>query len=218
MPLQTILLVALGVATFFNLLGNLKEIKTITFASKPLLVPLIIAFYASAATAVDPLIVLALAFGCAGDVFLLWRRANPKAVVLGLLSFMVGHVFYIASFAVDTGFFSAAQWWFALLALPYVAAAVALYKLLEKDLGKMKGAATAYMGVLLAMSAFALSRLFVASPASALVTWLGSASFIVSDAVLAVEYFKLKREILHHAVVMATYVGAQLLIVVGLLV
>lgn len=217
MLLPTIFLVALGIATFFNLLGNVKEIKPMTFVSKPLLVPLIIGFYISSTTAVDPLIVIALAFGCGGDVLLLWRKVNPKAIVFGLLSFMIGHVLYIISFSIFTGFFATAQWWFVLLVLPYVFVALLLLKVLEKDLGKMKGAVAVYSGILLAMSVFALSRLFIASPASAAITWLGSALFVVSDAVLAVEYFKLKREILHHTVVMATYIGAQLLIVAGLL-
>lgn len=218
MLLATIFLVALVIATFFNLYSHLKEIKTLTFVSKPLLVPLIIGFYASATVDVDPLIVLALAFGCGGDVFLLWRKTKPKAIVFGLLSFVIGHVFYIISFALSTGFFATAPWWFVLIILPYVAVAIILFKVLQKDLGKMMAPATAYMAILLAMSVFTLSRMFVASPASFCVTWLGSLSFIVSDAVLAIEYFKLKREILHHTVVMATYIIAQLLIVVGLLI
>ncbi len=61
MCLPTIFLVALAIATFFNLLGHLKESKRMVFVSKPLLVPFIIGFYVSAAPAVDPLIVLALA-------------------------------------------------------------------------------------------------------------------------------------------------------------
>jgi uncharacterized membrane protein YhhN len=217
MLLPTIFLVALAIATFFNLLGHLKESKRLIFVSKPLLVPFIIGFYVSAATAADPLIVLALAFGCGGDVCLLWRKVNPKAMIFGLLSFMIGHVFYIISFAVSTGFFAAAQWWFVLLILPYVVFAFLLFKVLEKDLGKMKGAVVVYSGVLLGMSVFALSRLFIATPASTLVTWLGSLLFVVSDSVLAIEFFKKKAEILHHTIVMSTYIGAQLLIVVGLL-
>lgn len=217
MLLPILFSIALALATFLNLLGHLKESKRLIFVSKPLLVPFVIGLYVSAAPAVDPLIVLALAFGCGGDVFLLWRKVNPKAMVFGLLSFMIGHVFYIISFAVSTGFFATAQWWFVLLVLPYVLFAFLLFKVLEKDLGKMKGAVVVYSGILLGMSVFALSRLFVASPASTLVTWLGSALFMVSDAVLAIEYFKKKAEILHHTVVMSTYIGAQLLIVVGLL-
>ncbi|MEX2684543.1 MAG: lysoplasmalogenase [Candidatus Sigynarchaeota archaeon] len=218
MLLPIIFLVGLGIASLCNILGHLKESKPMVFVSKPLLVPFIICFYVSLVTAFDPLIVLALAFGCGGDVCLLFRKTNPKAMIFGLLSFMIGHVFYIVSFGISTRFFSNAQWWFMLLVTPYVIVAIGMFKMLEKDLGKMKGAATAYMGILLAMSVFALSRLFTAPPTSACVTWLGSLSFIVSDAVLAVEYFKLKREILHHTVVMATYIVAQLLIVVGLLI
>ncbi|NMC04536.1 MAG: lysoplasmalogenase [Candidatus Lokiarchaeota archaeon] len=215
--LPAIFLLALGIATFFNLLGNLKEHKLMTFISKPLLAPFIIGFYVSSTPVVDPLIVLALVLGCAGDVFLLWRRVNPKAIVFGLLSFMIGHVFYIVSFSMSTGFFAAAQWWLVLGVVPYGIFAFLLFKMLEKDLGKMKGAVVVYSGILLAMSFFALSRVFVASPASTLVTWLGSVLFIVSDTILALEYFRYKREILHHSLVMATYISAQLLIVVGLM-
>ncbi len=216
--IPTIFLVALAIATFLNLLGHLRESKPMIFVSKPLLVPFIIGFYVSSVLVVDPLIVLALAFGCGGDVFLLWRKTSPKAMIFGLLSFMIGHVFYIISFTISTGFFATAQWWFVLLLLPYAGFAFLLFKLLEKDLGKMKGAVVVYSGILLAMSVFALSRMFVASTASTLVTWLGSALFVMSDAVLAIEYFKKKAEILHHTVVMSTYIGAQLLIVVGLLI
>nr|MDO8115433.1 lysoplasmalogenase [Candidatus Sigynarchaeota archaeon] len=214
MIVAIIFLVGLAIATAFNIAGNLKQIRPMVVASKPLLVPCIIGFYIDMAAVVNPLIIIALAFGCGGDVFLLWKKTSEKAVLFGLLSFMIGHVFYIIAFAGTTGF-AGWQWWFALLVIPYVLVAFLIFTLLKKDFGKMKAPATVYMGVLLAMSVFALSRGFAVTGPGFWLVWLGSLSFIVSDALLAVEQFKLKHEILNHVIVMATYIAAQLLIAAG---
>jgi uncharacterized membrane protein YhhN len=212
--LSIIFLIILAVVAFFNIAGNLKERRKIVVISKPLLVPCIIGFYITSTTSLNVLIVIALLFGLGGDVFLLWKKTSPKAVLLGLLSFMIGHVFYIIAFGLSTGCFSTWQWWFAILVLPYVLYAFCLYRLLSASLESMKVPAVVYMIVLLTMSFFALALMAVLSGFTGLV-FVGSILFVVSDSVLAVEQFKKHDEIFHHSIVMATYIVAQLLIATG---
>ena len=209
-------LVALGIISAINIAGNLTGHRTIVVISKPLLVPCIIVFLISGggASMLSLIFAIALVFGWGGDVALLWKKTSPKAVLLGLLSFMTGHVFYIITFGLAMGWFSSWQWWLAILAIPYVLYALEIYRLLRAGLEKMKIPAIVYLIVLLNMSFFALAMMVTLLHFTWL-TFVGSLLFVISDSVLAVEQFKKHDEILHHSIVMVTYIAAQLLIVTG---
>lgn len=209
-----IFLVALVIVSVFNIVGNLKVKRKIVFVSKPLLVPCIIGFYIISTSSIAWLIIIALLFGLGGDVFLLWKKTSSKAVLLGLLSFMIGHIAYIIAFGSSMRWFSAWQWWFAILILPYLLFAGGIYRMLRAGLEKMKVPAIVYMVVLLTMSYFALARM-VALSGLAWLVFTGSILFVISDSVLSIEQFKKHDEIYHHTIVMATYIVAQLLIAAG---
>lgn len=66
----------------------------------PLMFILFLAFLKPAQIA--PLWLVAISFGLAGDVFLLWE----KGFLPGLLSFLLGHIFYIAAFAERGGVYA----------------------------------------------------------------------------------------------------------------
>lgn len=212
---QILLLAALAADSVLHLAACIKENVKLIRATKPFLVPIIVAFYLVSAALPNPLVVVGLLFGLGGDVFLIFRKTSQKALLIGLLSFMIGHVVYIIAYLAAPGYF-AMDWWAVLLLVPYPLAALVLYRALKDDLGTMKVPAMVYMCVILVMGAFSMLRVFSVTPASFWLVVAGSTSFIVSDAILAYEQFK-KITLLNHAVVMATYIAAQFCIMLGFL-
>ncbi len=211
---QIILGTVLGVVSAIHLVGCVKDKKTVDRVTKPLLVPIIILIMIASTSSINWFIVIGLLFGLGGDISLMFREQSQKAFLIGLLSFMIGHIVYMIAFSLGTNFFEAIQWWAVLLVVPYPVVALLLNKSLKEHMGKMKIPAMVYMGIILAMSAFALLRGFSTNPLSFWFVFLGSVMFIISDAVLAFEQFK-NMVVYNHAVVMATYITAQLLIALG---
>ena len=184
------------------------------FWTKSLLVPLLILYYCLAVAIPDPWVILALLAGLAGDVLLFWPQ-KPIFFMLGLGSFLVGHLGYAAVFLISTDGLAMAQPELFLLVLPYLLYIGVLYGFLRQKLGGMKPAVLFYALTLSAMSFLALSRLLVTQGAALWLPFAGSLFFIVSDTLLALHHFR--KPIQHDCVkVMLTYAIAQLLMVLGL--
>jgi uncharacterized membrane protein YhhN len=99
------------------------------------------------------LIVVGLVFGAGGDVALMSKA--KKWFLVGLVSFLLGHIAYLVAFARLT---DASDWMSPWLAGPIVAVLIVL-KYLWRHLGTMRAAVLAYMVaiVLMAMAALAVS-------------------------------------------------------------
>ena len=186
-------------------------------ATKPLLVPLLLCFYLLSARSIEPLVVLALACGFAGDVVLELPQKSVEPgkpalpLLLGLGAFFLGHVFYIALFLQQISSWPMAE----ILLLATTAAVLFLVVLrsLWPHMGEMKVPCIAYMLVLLAMGFFAvLSALTVPAPARL----PGGLLFLLSDLILARSIFIQKKRY-SSFFVMLTYLGAQFLLVLSLL-
>jgi len=184
------------------------------FWTKSLLVPLLILYYCLAVPQPGFLIIMALLAGLSGDVLLYWPQ-KPVLFMLGLGSFLIGHLFYAVVFLISTNFLALAQPELFLLVLPYLLYSALLYASLSKNLGSMKGAVILYSLVLSTMSFLALCRMLVTNGAAMWLPFAGSLFFIASDTLLAVHHFR--QPIKHDcAKVMLTYAAAQLLMVLGL--
>lgn len=183
--------------------------------TKPLLMPVLAVYYLLAAPAVNWLILLGVVFGFLGDTFLL-KGDEDKFFLLGLVSFLLGHVMYIVAFALSADFSRLAWYWY-LPAAGLVVAALLVFRHIKDDLGDMQVPVLVYMGVILLMSFMALAR---ASLHAGLTLWLvvaGSLLFIASDSMLAIRSFRGPFRGADLAV-MATYLAAQFLIVQGFLI
>lgn len=206
-------LVVVGVV---NVLASLDEKKNrrLIWITKPLLMPLVILFVLTRAAVVPGWIVAGLCFGLAGDVFLMLPGEKEHNFMLGLASFLVNHLLYVAAFVLSAGGLAAAPGWVWTLALPLAAFGAVIYRLLAPGLGKLKGPVIVYMAVILAMVMAALLRLGAVPPGSFWIVLAGALSFVFSDSVLAWDRFR-RRLPAGRAVVMATYISAQFMIAAG---
>ena len=152
-------------------------------------------------------VVTGLVFCLGGDVFL--ALPQKKAFMLGLVSFLVGHVFYVI------GFFSVAGhsgWtWVSLLAAAMISGLVYLW--LRSHLGKMKGPVVGYMVVITVMVCAASSVL--GGPdynlSGRVMAFTGAVAFYFSDVFVARDRF-MKKEFLNRLVGLPMYYAGQFLI------
>ncbi len=201
---------ALSVIEFFQTehSGRSRFVKT-------LLMPVLTAFYLLAARQfgrpVFPLAVLALVFGWAGDVLLLGK--GDGFFLSGLVSFLLGHVFYGILFVTQiTG--GKVFWPVWLVIAAYLAYAACVYRYLIPHVGRpMRIPVTAYLVIILLMNMTALLRAGSVSLTSSVLVSAGAFLFMISDSILSFKIFCGKKG----RGVMETYTAAQLLIVCGLL-
>lgn len=204
------LLTAFALAALVHLCACLAGYDTLKRVTKPLLLPFLLAFYLLSAGTTDWLMIPALLFGFLGDVALgLPRPAHENGrsspfLLAGLLSFLLGHLFYIAVFLRNMA--APPQVWTAVGA---VCLALALFLViflsLRPHMGNLLLPGTAYLLVLLAMAcAAAVSGLTVGAP----VRILGGVLFVASDYILA-RSILLEQTRYTDFFVMLTYLAAQ---------
>ena len=182
------------------------------FLFKPLTMGIAIVFvatrgYSTRATGrFNALLIAALVFSLAGDVFLM---LPGNYFIPGLASFLVAHVFYIALFRQGQGWFPSKR---ALVAV--LAVGAAMYSIVWGGLGDpvLKIAVAAYVSVISLMAAQAIGRATVQGDAAARWVALGACIFMVSDSLIAINKF-VTPVALSSLWILATYYCAQILIV-----
>jgi len=156
-------------------------------------------------------VVTGLVFCLGGDVLL--ALPQNKAFMLGLVSFLVGHVFYVI------GFFSVAGprgWtWVSLLLAAMTSTLV--YWWLRSHLGKMKGPVIGYMGVITVMVCAASSVLGVSdfNLSGRIMVFSGAVAFYFSDVFVARDRF-MKEGFVNRLVGLPMYYAGQFLIAFSL--
>lgn len=206
------------VAAAVNLYGRYMGNPELAAAVKPALMPLLALSVASASFNVRVdyhrlgLIIGALLFGCAGDIFLL-SGAFPM-FASGIGAFLIGHIFYVTLFGSKSWKgLSWSTWLFSLVAMGGLV--FGLVKLL-----KVSGALLAPMAVY----GFML-MLLIFSTLCGLVrfrekgTWsllfLGALLFTFSDSLIAAGTFGVWDFPLREFVIMLTYILAQSFLAIG---
>jgi uncharacterized membrane protein YhhN len=190
--------------------------------SKCFIVPLLLAAYIASGGANKYLLpVFALVFGWIGDVLLI-KGKNKTNFLLGLTSFLTGHLFYIASFLYILGFF-----YFERLALkldiasilvfiPVVFVLAMVVFRLVKPVKGLRLPVILYMTVLVVMNLIGF-QVFLFNPGLAgLLILSGCFCFMISDTVLAYYTFR-KIKISASVLIMYFYIIAQAKIIIGLL-
>jgi uncharacterized membrane protein YhhN len=141
-----------------------------------------------------------------GDVFL--ALPQKKAFLLGLVSFLVGHVFYVI------GFFSVAGisgWTWVSLVLTGTISGL-FYRWLRTHLGNMKGPVIAYISVITIMVCAASSVLGASgfNFSGRLMAFAGAVAFYFSDVFVARDRF-MKNEFINRALGLPMYYAGQFL-------
>ena len=211
--LAAIYFFALAVEVFANLTGNLQ----LQYFSKPLLMPILIFYYAvntkRLAAAKYP-VIFALAFSWLGDVLLLLDKQTKSLFIYGLIAFLIAHIFYIFYFLKIRRLNKPEK-----LPNPLMLAAVAAY-----TFGLFLFVAPGAKDLLVPVGVYALviSTMLMASTAAfdfgkqnfGKICVAGTLLFIVSDSILAINRFAAPFEYAP-VFVMLTYAIAQLLITEG---
>lgn len=174
------------------------------FVSKNLLMPVLLLIYLSEAKfhqiKLDFIFIFGLIFSFLGDFFLLLR----SGFLLGLVSFLLAHIFYIISFKKRS--LSRVSVGVVVVLLLYL---VSLISFLFPHLKEMKIPVIIYGIIISTMLYFSIKtkeKLLV----------FGALFFVISDSVLSVNLF-ISTSLLLNLLVMITYVLAQVLLVKGIL-
>lgn len=160
------------------------------------------------------IVCFALLFGFCGDILLGIKEVAPtfrgKLVPLGLLYFLVGHVFYLCAFISRSGFNIAAL----LAGIAFGIVGFILIKVLKmKADSKMRVVMSVYYATLAYKVASALVLALMFGQPAYWVAFAGAVLFIVSDTCLAFLYFTpVKRKNVFVTVELSTYYLAQILL------
>ncbi len=153
-------------------------------------------------------IIIALVAGMIGDGFMVYDDVQ-KFFILGLTSFLIGHLIYTVVFAVVAGFI-----WFDLVV--YVGVLVGSYIVYIKstiDLGKMKIPSMIYFMVISLMFTMAISLLYKSQTnlLTAILIATGATLFIASDIMLGFRIFASGKIKMLKVYVLIAYYFAQVL-------
>jgi uncharacterized membrane protein YhhN len=202
-------LIAYLVASALNVVGVFLSLRGLTVATKPFLMPLLLAYFVASLDGLTHRLVTwvraALVFAWIGDLLLM--GSGQLFFVLGLLGFLGAQMCYIAGFRpyATLGPLRRRPW----LALPYIAYGAGLLILLYPDLDGLLVPVVVYATALVAMAVLATG----VSPTTA----VGAMFFVLSDSVLALTRLSDLLPDGAGMLVMPTYVVGQLLIVMGVL-
>ena len=153
------------------------------------------------------LILIGLIFCLGGDVFL--ALPQKKMFLLGLVSFLVGHVFYVAAFMYVAGMNG-----FAVVgSLLTIGVSAGVYMWLKPHLGTMKVPVIFYIVVISGMlcSAWAILGESELAKQGRLLVFIGALSFYVSDLFVARDRF-LKNEFLNRLIGLPLYYAGQFML------
>ncbi len=191
--------------------GDFFKKPSLKYIFKPLTTILIIVLALSQQVNVEEtykyLIVVALLFSLAGDIFLM---LPSDKFIQGLASFLIAHVFYIMAFT--SGFGPYLEWPYLIPAAIY--AVLFLWVLLPKT-GKLKVPVLIYSLVLLVFLWQAIGRFFYLADNSSLYILIGSILFVASDSVLAYVRF-VKSYKFSEAFILSTYWAAQIFLALSI--
>jgi len=194
------------------LTGLVLGMHSLYVATKPLLMVILLLYFVTSTRARPAwryLVIAALVFSWAGDIFLI----SADWFVAGLSSFLIAHLFYIAAYQ-KTGATRGKLKPLEVLLFALFGAGLLWY--IYPGLNDLKIPVFIYALVLLGMGVWAFKRRSGTNRASFGLVATGAALFVISDSLIAVNRFA-------HAIpaerilVMSIYLTAQYLIVQGLI-
>ncbi|MFX1313012.1 MAG: lysoplasmalogenase [Promethearchaeota archaeon] len=219
--IEYIFLVLFFIIALIELFAEYKDNKKIEYCSKPLLMPLLILFYifgvinGVSLAKVDWLIVIALLGGCAGDIFLMLEDQD-KWFLFGMGAFLINQIFYIISFLLSITDYTGFNLLGLFLLGPTILILIFMVPRFINQTEDMKIPVLVYMIAIVLMHVVAILRLTEFQGLPFVLIYIGSISFIFSDATIALN--KWGREISYaRLIIMTTYLMAQFYIILGAL-
>lgn len=201
-----------------DIVTNTFNIAALHYAIKPLLIPCLIYLFINEIQQTkvinSRLLITGLLFCWLGDVLLMFESSYPVFFILGLASFLCGHLFYIFYFSKLPSQPKKIRERNLLKLLPVAVYAFILLYLLYPSLRDLKIPVTIYAIVLAAMLSMALWQSQKIDFKTGLLFIAGATSFVLSDSLLAINkfYHPFSQSVFF---IMFTYCVAQYLIVMG---
>lgn len=158
---------------------------------KPLIIPVIIGYFASqvkeSTKGLAKFVLFALLFSWLGDVLLMFQDKNSIYFITGLSAFLIAHIFYIIFFhKVRIADNIKSNPWLLVVVVIYYAA---LISLLSPYLADMKIPVLVYGIVISFMFMLAMHMLFSKNKNAGQWMMLGALLFVMSDSILAINKF-----------------------------
>jgi len=190
-----------------------RKSKILEYFSKPLIVPSILGLYFILCPVVANKIVIALVLYTVGDIFLMLPDKGGYFFVIGLISFLIGHVYYMLWFIRLPS--PGVLWFSCLLLIPFIAIFVYIIIKALKTKNPLGPLLVPYACVLIA---FEICVSFSAGPNNMLATLIGVfgvASYAFSDTLIGLKGLKIKES--SDNLIMQTYALAQVLLLISVL-
>ena len=212
---MTIIIFLAVVVIYFA--GMLLKNDTLQLIFKPIIISSLLVHFLvttkNIATPYKKWITGALLFSIAGDTLLQFTTTNELFFLLGLSAFLIAHIFYIICFhQIKIKETIEGKWqWAVIVAIYYFF----IISILLPHLGEMKIPVLVYGLVISFMLLVAMHLYDLEDNKTARYILTGALLFVASDSVLAINKF-------YHAfalggwMIMVTYVGAQLMLLTGL--
>ncbi len=204
-----------------HLAAVLLENQTLSYVSKPLLMPALIVWYLLATrsqrSSIHYIMVAAFVFSWAGDIFLMFT--TELYFLAGLVSFLITHILYITVFSKEIeqagkGMVVGRKPW---LAAPVVIVAAGLIALVYNHVdAEMRIPIVIYAAVITVMVIMAINRHQNVSEMSFQSLLLGAILFMISDSLIALNKFYFDGELWQaRFFIMLLYIAGQYLIAKG---
>jgi uncharacterized membrane protein YhhN len=205
-----------------DLIGVYLQNAQLNYIFKPLILLWIAAYFLIHAKGIDKkvvqLAVLVYVASWFGDLFMMFSDTYI-CFIFGMASFFVAQLLYVYLFLRTINlsgrkpFLKKKPFWL----IPYIAFGIIFYIVLYPKLDALhRGAVFIYILAILSMSVMALNRFGNGHPISFSMVFTGSLLFVLSDSLIAVNRF-LTAIPYEGLFAMITYIGAQYLIMRGLL-
>ena len=187
-----------------------KEIQTARLAVKTLLSCLFIITLVVQSHSLPPFfrfLLIGMLFCLAGDVFL--ALPHPKMFLYGLVSFLLGHLFYVGAFFYTAG---VNRWTGIGFAVSLLVSGI-VFLWLRTHLGEMRNAVICYIAVISLMAVGAWSMLGATHlhPFGRMLAFGGALAFYVSDVFVARQRF-MKTEFVNRLIGLSLYYGGQFML------
>lgn len=208
---KSILLVLIIISVTFTILSAYIDNKTMHYICKPLSTLLVIClpvFYAKTTLKnYKNIILMALIFCLFGDVLLMF----DSYFVLGLASFLIGHIFFIYAFTTINGFSTNIKTLIPLLIIAFV-----VFFNLKNHLDNLLFPVILYMLCIVIMAWQAINLYLYKKEYGFLLIALGACLFLISDCVLSIRKFVYNFEVAQF-LISTTYWSAITLIALSTL-
>lgn len=215
-PKQKIAVYIFCIVTITTLVSIATNLQLLHYAAKPLLMPALMVLLWLTVSAVPnkKLLLTGLFFSWLGDVLLLFENRHALYFILGLISFLTTHIFYIIYFLKirpkQISLFKK---------YPFLPALVTMYGItltwqLFPHLGDLKIPVVVYASVICIMLVCSMHIYYRVNSKAAACYITGALAFVVSDSLLAINKFYTAFPY-SGLLIMLTYCAAQYFIVRG---